>query len=307
MQKFETLDEGCFYHVYNHAVGGLNLFHNERDYRHFLYLYEKYIHPIAETYAWVLMPNHFHLLVRIRKDVFYRYLADGVVEKVEGKYMQPYVDLFSSLSSSTSDSSCEAVRRVRRVRRLVETDRWKEMKWETMYMPNLSSSKAIDSVGYNKLTDSLSNSEATDNASDNKAIDSDSNDEEEDKEELVYRQPKPEKHFSHLCSSYSLYYNRKHDKWGTLFQRPFKRKRIDNEDYLRTVLLYIHNNPIHHGFCNHPLEYPWTSYLSCASDGITKLKRKEVMAWFGGREGFLAQHKGNDDNDRGDLEVWLEM
>jgi REP element-mobilizing transposase RayT len=29
--------------------------------------YWKYIGPVAETYAWCLMPNHFHLVVRIRK------------------------------------------------------------------------------------------------------------------------------------------------------------------------------------------------------------------------------------------------
>jgi REP element-mobilizing transposase RayT len=29
-------------------------------------LYAKYIEPIAETYAWCLLKNHFHLLVRIK-------------------------------------------------------------------------------------------------------------------------------------------------------------------------------------------------------------------------------------------------
>jgi putative transposase len=29
--------------------------------------YADYIHPIAETYAYCLMPNHFHLVIRIRK------------------------------------------------------------------------------------------------------------------------------------------------------------------------------------------------------------------------------------------------
>lgn len=29
--------------------------------------YRLYINPIAETYAWCLMPNHFHFVIRIRK------------------------------------------------------------------------------------------------------------------------------------------------------------------------------------------------------------------------------------------------
>ena len=31
-------------------------------------MYEKYINPVAETFAWVLMVNHFHLAVRIRDE-----------------------------------------------------------------------------------------------------------------------------------------------------------------------------------------------------------------------------------------------
>ena len=32
----------------------------------FVNLYDKYISPVAKTYAWVLMRNHFHLLVKIK-------------------------------------------------------------------------------------------------------------------------------------------------------------------------------------------------------------------------------------------------
>ena len=34
---------------------------------YFMEKYADYIHPIAETYAYCLMPNHFHLVIRIRK------------------------------------------------------------------------------------------------------------------------------------------------------------------------------------------------------------------------------------------------
>jgi hypothetical protein len=65
MQQFEPLNPGQFYHIYNHGVGGRNLFGEPENYEYFLGLYDKYISPIAEPYAWCLMPNHFHLLVRI--------------------------------------------------------------------------------------------------------------------------------------------------------------------------------------------------------------------------------------------------
>jgi putative transposase len=57
-----------FYHIYNHAVGSDNLFKEERNYPYFLRKYEKYLHPVCDTYAYCLMPNHFHFLLRFKSD-----------------------------------------------------------------------------------------------------------------------------------------------------------------------------------------------------------------------------------------------
>jgi hypothetical protein len=62
----ETLEPENYYHIYNHAVSGWDLFRVPDNYEYFLSLYDKYISPIADTYEWVLMPNLFHLLVRIK-------------------------------------------------------------------------------------------------------------------------------------------------------------------------------------------------------------------------------------------------
>ncbi|WP_193323852.1 hypothetical protein [Marinifilum sp. N1E240] len=43
--------------------------------------------------------------------------------------------------------------------------------------------------------------------------------------------------------------------------------------------MYIHNNPVHHGFCSHPIE--WSSYLTYVSPKPTKLKRSETIEWLG--------------------------
>jgi REP element-mobilizing transposase RayT len=55
------------YHIYNHANGFENVFREAENYRFFMAKYQLHIWPIAETYAYCLMPNHFHLVVRIRK------------------------------------------------------------------------------------------------------------------------------------------------------------------------------------------------------------------------------------------------
>ena len=68
MQKIEPLFYGNYYHIYNKGINGANLFYSKRNYEYFLHLYKKYIFPVADTYAWCLMPNHFHLLVRIKEE-----------------------------------------------------------------------------------------------------------------------------------------------------------------------------------------------------------------------------------------------
>lgn len=65
------LEPGNFYHIYNRGINSCNLFREPTNYEHFLELYDKYISPVADTFAWVLMPNHFHLLVRVKEDVVY--------------------------------------------------------------------------------------------------------------------------------------------------------------------------------------------------------------------------------------------
>lgn len=224
MQKTEPLIPNSYYHIYNHGVGNRNLFKEPTNYEHFIHLYNKYIEPIADTFAWALMPNHFHVLVKIKEDVIYRY-------------------------SNTE--------------RLIDAVRFNEIKWQTKYF-DLSACEVPESV----------------------------------------KIPKPEKHFSHLFNSYAKYFNTKYDINGTLFQRPFKRKQIDNVNYLKRTILYIHKNPIHHGFCEHPLEYPWTSYLSCISEKSTKLQREAVMKWFNNKANFEESH--NNKLTMKEFDEWLE-
>lgn len=229
MQTIEKLEHGQFYHIYNHGVGERDLFRDANNYEYFLELYDKYVTPVADTYAWVLMPNHFHVLVRIKDNVVYKY--------------------------SNADRSIDAVR-------------FEEVKWQTVALDNLTASEGPVSVNDRKT-------------------------------------PKPHLHFSHLFNAYCKYYNNYHQTRGALFERPFKRKLIDTNEYLRQVVVYIHNNPVHHRFCKHPLEYPWSSYLTCTSDKATKLKRDEVIAWFGGKQEYEKEHRKKIDMN--EMDKLLEL
>jgi hypothetical protein len=59
---------GQFYHIYNRGNNGENIFIAERNYGYFLSLYFKHIAPVAETFAYCLLRNHFHICTRIRDE-----------------------------------------------------------------------------------------------------------------------------------------------------------------------------------------------------------------------------------------------
>ena len=54
------------YHIYNHAVGNELLFKTEENYSFFLNRLKKYLSPYVDIYAFCLIPNHFHLIIRIK-------------------------------------------------------------------------------------------------------------------------------------------------------------------------------------------------------------------------------------------------
>ena len=68
MEKFEHLEYGKIYHIENRGINKGDVFFETKNYEYFLNLYAKHIDPIAETYAWCLMKNHFHLLVKIKNE-----------------------------------------------------------------------------------------------------------------------------------------------------------------------------------------------------------------------------------------------
>lgn len=55
------------YHVYNRAVGKEKLFLKEDNFKYFLAQYQKFILPIANTFSYCLLPNHFHFLISCKE------------------------------------------------------------------------------------------------------------------------------------------------------------------------------------------------------------------------------------------------
>jgi putative transposase len=76
MKNHPPLHNGCFYHIYGSGVDKCEVFRESEDFERFIIDYQRYIDTIAETYAWCLMPNHFHFLLRIKEESEIKLLSE---------------------------------------------------------------------------------------------------------------------------------------------------------------------------------------------------------------------------------------
>lgn len=59
---------GRYYHVFNRGNNGDNIFYQGRNYEYFLRRYLAFLSSVADTYCYCLLPNHFHLLIRVKEE-----------------------------------------------------------------------------------------------------------------------------------------------------------------------------------------------------------------------------------------------
>jgi len=81
--KTTILEPGKFYHIYNRAKNGDPLFPEEEDIRFFLKLYKTHVVPVADTWAYCILDDHVHFLIRLK-------------EEVNGNAYKPFALLFNS-------------------------------------------------------------------------------------------------------------------------------------------------------------------------------------------------------------------
>jgi REP element-mobilizing transposase RayT len=189
MNSIKPLEYGKVYHLFNRGVNKMEIFRTKSNYEYFLHQYNKYIDPVADTFAWCLMKNHFHLLIRVKT-------LDEIFLNLSGKY---------------------------------EPDRLQKLK--------------------------------------------------------------PSRQFSHFFNSYAKAFNKQEKRSGALFERPFQRRLVENESYYRSLVIYIHQNPVHHKLVDSPNDYPWSSFPAFLSLKPTNLARERVLSWFDSINSFKVIHK----------------
>ena len=201
------------YHIFNHANGFENVFLHEANYYYFLEKYQLYINPIAETYAYCLMPNHFHVIVRIRKRLF-----------------------------------------------IEELIRIKENQLENILSDNTFSKVPNFGKGLINISDS---------------------------EILKYIS----KQFANLFSCYTQSFNKVYQRRGSLFIKNFKRQPITDKEYFLNSVIYVHRNPLHHGFCNDYNSWPYSSYRDVFEGEHRFTEIGKLLQLFGGQENYIGRHQ----------------
>ena len=204
--NIELLQPDSFYHIYNRGINGENLFKEGRNYAYFLQKYARYIEPIAETYAYCLLKNHFHLLIHTRSEI--------------------------AILKAKSDAKKEVF--------VQETNPLENKKAASLHLSNA---------------------------------------------------------FASFFKSYAQSINKAHNRTGRLFEEPFRRILVDNDTYFTEVIYYIHHNPRRHGFVKDFRDYPHSSYHAHLHTAFTKLKRDDVINWFGNKVEFEKFHLSNQNLD----------
>jgi putative transposase len=81
--------EGNFYHVYNRGVDRISTFREQQDFKHFLDFTAYYLYPVSHIYAYCLLPNHFHILLKVRNEGEQRDIFDRFKE-IQNESWKPY-------------------------------------------------------------------------------------------------------------------------------------------------------------------------------------------------------------------------
>jgi putative transposase len=94
--------------------------------------------------------------------------------------------------------------------------------------------------------------------------------------------PQPSQKFSNLFNAYAKAFNKRYDRTGSLFQRPFGRVEIASQAQLFHLVIYIHRNPERHGLVGDFQDWLYSSYHALVTGaGKSHLERDEVIGWYG--------------------------
>jgi len=107
------------------------------------------------------------------------------------------------------------------------------------------------------------------------------------KDGLHSKQCQLSKQIGKCISSYTQSYNKVNKRSGALFESPFKRKVILNDNYISQAILYVMANPVHHGLVRRARDYEFCSTRDLYINSSENIELDFVLEHFGSRENLL--------------------
>lgn len=97
--------------------------------------------------------------------------------------------------------------------------------------------------------------------------------------------------FKRLFISYTIRFNKKYERKGNLFHRPFKRVVTLRESQFIQTIIYINANAVKHNLVKNISEHIWSSYHNIISEKKSNKITAEILEEFGGLNEFIRLHE----------------
>lgn len=118
----KPFEPGRFYHIYNRSVGEKELFVNRQNYKFFLDRFQFYTKRILAVYAYCLMPNHFHFLIKVNNQ------AEG--QEISSQLRKLFISYSKAFNLQQNRSGTLFNRHLKRVE--IESD--EQLLWTIYYI-----------------------------------------------------------------------------------------------------------------------------------------------------------------------------
>ena len=94
------LVEDQFYHIFNRGNNRENIFYQDKNYHYFLEKYDEYLSSCLNTYAFSLIPNHFHFLIKVKNTATDSIAQSDGISDVSKKISEQFRRFFLSYSQA---------------------------------------------------------------------------------------------------------------------------------------------------------------------------------------------------------------
>ena len=82
--------------------------------------------------------------------------------------------------------------------------------------------------------------------------------------------------------------NKQENRYGSLFEKTFKRIEVTSIRYLTNLVFYIHANPQLHGLVKDFRDYPWSSYQPILNNAPVAIEKDKVLEWFSSKDNLVS-------------------